>query len=382
MRNVYIVGAGQTAIGELWDRSLRGLAVDACDKALSDAGQNQTDCLIVGNMLSGELAAQENLGAAVADAAGLTPVEAVKIEAACGSGGAALREGYLRVASGICESVLVVAVEKMSDMLPETVSASLALASDSDYENLHGTTFVALNALIMRRYMHENGYRHEDFAGFAINAHNNALANPLAMFRRKVSTEDYARACMVASPINLLDSSAISDGAGALLLSAEKPSASRRKIRITGSAAATDTLAIATRKDPLWLMAAEKSSQRAYSQAGLKPSDMDLFEAHDAFSIMGALSLEACGFAERGKGVRMAMEGEIQPKGKIPIATRGGLKSRGHPVGATGILQAVDALVQLRGEAGDSQVPGARAALIQNIGGSGAAIYTHILETG
>lgn len=380
MKDVYIHGIGQTPIGELWDRSLRDLSAEACRKALADGGSVKPDCLIVGNMLSGELAMQENLGPATADAAGLTPIEAVKVEAACGSGGAALREGYLRVASGANDSALVVGVEKMSDLLPDAVSAQLALAADSDYESLHGTTFVALNALIMRRYMHENGYRHEDFAGFAVNAHANAMANPCAMFRRRVSAEDYSRACMVASPINLLDSSAISDGAGAVLLSARKPDNGARRIRVTGSAGATDTIAVATRKDPLTLAAAEASSKRAYAQAGLKPDDVDVFEAHDAFSIMGALSLEACGFAERGKGARLAMEGEISPKGRVPIATRGGLKSRGHPVGATGVLQAVDAVVQLRGEAGESQVPDARVALTQNIGGSGASIYTHILE--
>ena len=366
MRSVYVAGIGQTDIGELWGRSLRDLAVEAARKALSEAGQSRTDCLVVGNMLSGELAAQENLAALVADSAGLLPVEAVKVEAACGSGGAAFREGYLR------------AVEKMSDMLPDAVSAALALAADGDYENLHGVTFVALNALIMRRYMHEYGYKNEDFAGFAINAHRNALSNPHAMFRREVKAADYARACMVASPINLLDSSAISDGAGGVLLSAEPPAGARR-IRVAGSAGATDTIAVASRKDPLWLAAAESSAQQAFAQAGVKPADIDLFEAHDAFSIMAALSLEACGFAERGRGVRLAMEGEISPGRRVPIATRGGLKARGHPVGATGVLQVVDAVVQLRGAAGGSQVPDARLAMTQNIGGSGANIYTHII---
>jgi len=381
MRDVYIVGADQTDIGELWDRSLMSLAVEAASKALAQGGGRAPDCLVVGNMLSGELAAQENLGAFVADWAGLGQLEAVKVEAACGSGGAALREGYLRVASGICDCVLVVAVEKMTDQLPDAVSSGLALAADGDYENLHGTTFVALNALIMRRYMHDNGYSHEDFAGFAVNAHHNATANEHAMFRRAVTFQDYAKACMVASPINLLDSSAISDGAGALLLCADPPAGGAgRRIRVAGSSAASDTIAVATRKDPTWLSAAELSAKRVYAQAGVKPDDIDLFEAHDAFSIMAALSLEACGFAPRGHGVRLAMEGEIGPLGRVPIATRGGLKARGHPVGATGVLQAIDAIVQLQGRAGASQVPDARVALIQNIGGSGASIVTHVLK--
>jgi acetyl-CoA C-acetyltransferase len=380
MRDVYIIGTGQTAIGELWDRSIKDLAVEAALKALSGTDKKALDCLIVGNMLSGPLASQENLGAFVADYAGLGPVEALKVESACSSGGAAFREGYLRVASGAAERVLVVAVEKMSDLLPEGVSASLALAADGDYENLHGTTFVALNALIMRRYMHEYGYKKEDFAGFAINAHLNGVSNENAMFRRPVTAKDYAHAAMVASPINLLDSSAISDGAGAVLLSADpKDSGRTRKVRIAGSGAATDMIAVAARKNPLWLSAAEISAKRAFSQSGLGPADIDLFELHDAFSIMAALSLEAAGFAPRGRGVRMAMEGEIVPNGKVPIATRGGLKSRGHPVGATGVLQVLDAVAQLRGQAGGSQVPDARTAMTQNIGGSGANIYTHIL---
>jgi acetyl-CoA C-acetyltransferase len=380
MRDVYIVGWGQTDVGELWDRSLGSLAAQAAHMALPP-GEESPDCIVVGNMLSGELASQENLGAYVADVVGLGGTEAVKVEAACGAGGAALREGYLRVAGGCAERVLVVAVEKMTDRLPETVSSALALAADSDYESLHGATFVALNALLMRRYMHEYGYRHEDFAGFAVNAHSNAMANPRAMFRRPVSAADYAQAAMIASPVNVLDSSAISDGAAAVLLATD-PGAGRGapRVRIAGSSAATDTISVASRRDPLWLSAAAVSAERARAQAGIDIEAIDLFEAHDAFSIMAALSLEACGFAPRGQGARLAMEDEIGPTRRIPIATRGGLKARGHPVGATGVLQAIDALVQLRGEAGTSQVPGARVALIQNIGGSGANVVTHVLE--
>ncbi|OGR56858.1 MAG: acetyl-CoA acetyltransferase [Elusimicrobia bacterium GWA2_69_24] len=381
MRDVFIAGTGQTDIGEHWDRSLKDLAVEAVCAALPAERRGEVDCLLVGNMLSGELASQENLGACAADWAGLGPVEAVKIESACASGGAAFREGYLRVASGASDCALVLGVEKMTDLLPDGVSAGLALAADGDTENLHGATFVALNALIMRRYMHENGCRHEDFSGFAVNAHRNAAANARAMFRREVTGEDYARACMVASPINLLDSSAICDGAGAVLLCADPQAlGNARRIRVTGSGAACDTIAVASRQDPLQLLAAELSSRRALAGAGRKAEDIDLFELHDAFSIMAVLSLEACGFAPRGRGLRLALEGEIGPRGRVPIATRGGLKARGHPVGATGVLQVIDAVAQLRGEAGASQVPEARVAMTQNIGGSGASIYTHILE--
>jgi acetyl-CoA C-acetyltransferase len=198
------------------------------------------------------------------------------------------------------------------------------------------------------------------------------------MFRKPITKETYEKGRMVADPVSLFDASPIGDGAAALLLvpAANAPTA----VRVVGSAVSTDTLAIHDRKDPLWLKAAEESAARAYRQAGLGPEDVDLFELHDAFSIMAALSLEACGFAARGKGVRLGLAGEITPTGRIPICTMGGLKARGHPVGATGLYQLAEATLQLRGEAGAAQIDGARVALTQNIGGSGATIATHILS--
>jgi acetyl-CoA C-acetyltransferase len=187
---------------------------------------------------------------------------------------------------------------------------------------------------------------------------------------------------MVADPINLLDASPIGDGAAAVVLVPADAVQGGPAIRIAGSASATDTLAIHDRSDPLWLSAAYESARRAYAQAGVQPEDIDVFELHDAFSIMAALSLEACGFAERGQGPRLALEGEIQPGGRVPIATRGGLKARGHPVGATGVYQIVEVAQQLRGEAGGTQVPGPPTlGMAQNIGGSGATILTHILKS-
>jgi acetyl-CoA C-acetyltransferase len=198
------------------------------------------------------------------------------------------------------------------------------------------------------------------------------------MFRYPISEMVYQDGRVVADPISLYDASPIGDGAAAVLLVAadRAPNA----VRITGSAVATDTLSIHDRSDPLWLAAAELSAARAYRQAGITPDDVDIFEAHDAFSVMAALSLEACGFAEPGEGVRLAQAGEIQPTGRIPISTMGGLKARGHPVGATGIYQVVEATLQLRGDAGAAQIEGVRTALTQNIGGSGATVVTHVLQ--
>ena len=382
MRDVAIIGIGQTKVGEHWDLGLRHLALEALQAAMKDAGVERADALYVGNMLSGELTGQEHLGALIADFAGLRGIEAVKIEAACGSGAAAVRMGYIAVAGGLADVVLVVGVEKMTDYLGPRVTAALAMAADADYEASQGVSFVALNALLMRRYMHEFGYRKEDFAPFAVNAHANGMNNPNAMFHLKVTPESYARAPMIADPVNLLDSSPVCDGAAAVVLA---PIEWARQldhpvVRIAASAIGTDALAIHDRRDPLTLEGAALSAHRAYQQAGLGPKEIDLFELHDAFSIMAALSLEAAGFAEKGKGVRLALDGEITLHGRVPIATMGGLKARGHPVGATGVYQIVEVVQQLRGEAGANQVPDARIGMAQNIGGSGATVITHILE--
>jgi acetyl-CoA C-acetyltransferase len=226
--------------------------------------------------------------------------------------------------------------------------------------------------------MHEYGYQRQDFAPFAINAHANGAKNPNAMFRQPISQEIYENGRIVADPISLFDASPIGDGAAALLLvpAAKAPDA----VYVAGSAAATDTLAIHDREDPLWLKAAEQSARRAYAQAGVGPEDVDMFELHDAFSIMAALSLESNGFVERGGGVRMAQRGDIFADGSFPISTMGGLKGRGHPVGATGLYQLAEAALQLLGEAGDAQIDGINVAMTQNVGGSGATIATHILK--
>jgi acetyl-CoA C-acetyltransferase len=258
-------------------------------------------------MLSGLLSRQENLGALIADWVGLRGREAVKVEAACGSGAAALRMAIMAVASGELETAIAMGVEKMTETKGTDTTAALATAADADYEIIHGLSFVALNALVMQRYLFEYGWKHTDFAPFSINAHANAVHNPNARLHEPITETDYQRARMIAAPINLLDASPIGDGAAAVLIAPVenlqrfgKSPDGRPMVSIVASAAATDTLAVHSRREPLRLAAAEKSALAAYSQAGISPKDIDVFELHDAFSIMSALSLEACGFAERG----------------------------------------------------------------------------------
>lgn len=385
MREVAVLGIGQTPADEHWDKSLRVLAGEAVLEALQDARLERVDGVYVGNMISGAALRQQHLGAYIADWVGLRFSEALRIEAACGSGSAAFRTAFMAVASGALDTAVAVGVEKMTDSPGVEITSELATAADADWEADMGVSFVGLNALIMRRYMHEYGWQHEHFAPFSINAHANAVHNPCARFHDPLTEAQYKKSPMVAEPINLMDASPMCDGAAAVVLVPAEMlrdglRGSARIIRVSGSAAATDSISVHNRRDPLWLSAAEKSAKMAYEQAGVTPEDIDIFEAHDAFTIMAALSLEACGFAERGQGPRLAQEGQIRPDGRIPIATRGGLKARGHPVGATGMYQLVEVVQQLRGEAHGTQVPDARIGMAQNIGGSGSNILTHILK--
>ncbi len=382
MTNVSIIGIGQTDVKEHWETSIRHLAWYAIEAALDDAHITKVDALYVGNMLAGTLSQQNHLGALVADFAGLRGIEAVTVEAADASGAAALRQAVLAVQSGLVEIALVVGVEKMTDKVGTPVTAALSTTLDADYEAIHGLTQAGVGALMLRRYMHEYGVRLEDFAGFSVNAHANGALNPLAMYRNKIKAERFASAPVVADPVNLFDMAPSGDGAAAVIVTSHEQAMDMvpKPVQILGSAVATDTLALHDRKEPLWLRAAELSSQKALQKAGLTPSDIHLFELHDSFTVMAALALEAAGFAERGEGWKLAQSGEIGRNGRIPISTFGGLKARGNPGGATGMYQIVEVARQLRGEAGDNQIANARTGMAQNIGGSGATAVTHILH--
>ena len=382
MRKVAVTGIGQTVVSEHWEKSLKELAGDAILDALMDAHINKFDSLFIGNMMSASANQQQNIGAYIADWVGARGSESIRVESACSSGSAAFRSAILAVASNEVDIAVAVAVEKMTDSPSAEITANLATAADADWEVSQGVSFVALNALLMQRYLHEYSWDHSNFAGFSINAHKNALNNPFARFKSALSEEQYARSPVICDPITLMDTSPIGDGAAAVILAPYNSIETHRShkiVSVAGSSAASDTIAVHSRKDPLWLSAAEQSAKQSYNQAGITERDIDLFEYHDAFTIMAALSLEACGFADRGKAPNLALEGELRLSGRVPVATMGGLKARGHPVGATGMYQIVEVIQQLRGEAGKNQVRGATFGMAQNIGGSGSNIITHVL---
>lgn len=382
MRDAAIVGIGQIPVGEHWDSSLRMLAADAINAALEDAGLKQVDAVYVGNAYGGTLSSQTQLGALVADYAGLRGVESYTIEAGDASGGAALRTGYLAVASGAVETALVIGVEKCTDMIGSARVQARSASLDADYEAAHGATLTALAALLMRRYMHEYGLDLNAFEGFSINAHANGAKSEFAMYRNLIKPGRFAKAPMVAEPVSLFDTAPDADGAAAVIIASRERAADLvpQPIRITGSGAATDTLTLHDRADLLWLNAVEHSTRKAFNQAGITPANVNLFELHDGFTVLSAMALEAAGFATRGEGWKLAQSGAITPTGSLPISTFGGLKARGNPAGATGIYQAVEACLQLRGTAGANQIANAQTALVQNLGGLGSTAITHVLQ--
>jgi acetyl-CoA C-acetyltransferase len=383
MTDVVIAGVGQTPVGEHWNISLRELALNAIEAAIQDAGGIQPQALFVSNILAPTVSDQAHLGTLIADFAGLTNIEAVAIEGAGASGGLALRQAYLMIAAGAADAVLVTGVEKLTDQTGSSVEKAIATAVDSDYEAVQGLTPTAQAALLMRRYMHEFDVAHERFAAFPLVAHANGASNPNAMFRRAINIEAYNRAGIVSDPLNMFDVAPGADGAAALLLTRREllpDTFPHPLVRISGSSAVTDTLALHDRHDPLTFHAARLSAERACRMAGILPGDVDLFELFDAFSIYAVLSLEAAGFAERGQGWKFGEDGNLNLDGSLPISTFGGLKARGNPGGATGVYQVVEAALQLRQQAGGNQVPGAMRALVQCLGGPASSAATHVLE--
>ncbi len=383
MRDVAIIGTGQTPIGELWEHSLRDLASQALLAAVQDAGlEVQPQALYVSNMLAHHLSNQAHLGALVADFVGWRGIEAATVESACASGGSAIQMAVRAVASGMIDLAAVCGVEKMTDATSGDITAGLAMAADADFEGIHGATFVGLNAMIMRRYMYEFNVPHSAFAPFSVNAHKNAANNPNAMFQKPITEEIYNRSPIIADPINLFDSSPISDGAAAVIicpLDMAGDFSTKQPIRVLASATATDSIATGDRRNLVELDGGRMSAQKAYKQAGLAPADIDIFELHDAFTVISVLSLEAAGFAEVGKGIELGQNGDIEIGGRVPITTMGGLKGRGHPVGATGVYEIVELVTQLRGDAGANQVPNPTIGMTQNLGGTGSTVVTHIL---
>ncbi|HEY61525.1 MAG TPA: thiolase domain-containing protein [Anaerolineae bacterium] len=383
MIDVVIAGLGETVVGEHWDVSLRELAYKAMDLAQQDAGGLRPQALYVGNMLAPIVSGQAHIGTLLADFAGLRGIEAQTVEAGGASGGAALRLGYLAVKSGLLDVVMVVGVEKTTDRISADIEAAITTTMDSDYEAIHGLTSAAQGAMLMRRYMVEFGVPRQAFAGFPLVAHANGVGNPNAMFRRAIKSTLYERAGYISTPLNMFDVAPDADGAAALILTRREllpTEFTHPLVRIIGSSMVTDSLALHDREDPLDFRSVRLSVERACSQAGLAHSEMDFLELFDLFSIYAALTLEAGGFAERGKGWQLAENRNIALDGAIPISTMGGLKARGNPWGATGIYQAIEAVLQLRGSAGENQIPNARRGMIQCLGGPAATAVTHILE--
>jgi acetyl-CoA C-acetyltransferase len=380
MRDVAIVAVGMTNFGELWHASLRDLFVEAASEALAMARADHVDAIVVGNMSAGQFVGQEHIGPLFADHLGMAGTPAMRVESACASGGAALHVGFLEVASGACDLVLAAGVEKMND--GGDVTAVLATAADQENECYHGITFPGLYAMIARAHMAAHGTTLEDLSAVAVKNHRHGALNPKAQFRRLVTLEEVMASSMVAEPLRLLHCSPVSDGAAAVLLCPldQAKRYTDRPVKIRASALATAPMALADRKDPAFLDAVQLSAQRAYKAAGLGPTDLDVVEVHDCFTIAEICCIEALGLVAPGKGREAARSGLTALGGKVPVNTSGGLKSKGHPVGATGIAQVIEIFEQLRGEAGDRQVKDAHVGLAQNMGGSGASSVIHILE--
>jgi acetyl-CoA C-acetyltransferase len=380
---VVIAGIGQTPVGEHWDLSLRELASLAIKQALQDAGGLRPQAMFVGNMLAVQLSGQAHLGALLATQMGLEGIEAYTLEAAGASGGAALRNAYQAVASGMVDVALVVGIEKFTDLIGSGVELATATSGDGDWESVQGLTPLGQAALLMQRYLYETAAPRQAFAGFPVIAHANGETNPNAMFRKAISVNQYAAAAMVSEPLNMFDIAPYVDGAAALVLTRQELIPAdfiQPLVRIAGSSSSTDTLALHDRPDPMVFRAARLSVEQACKRARVSPMQVDFFELHDSFSIFAALLLEAAGFADRGRGWELVESGEIKPQGCMPISTMGGLKARGYPGGAAGIYQAVEAVLQLRGQAGPNQIAGARRGMIQCMGGPASVVVTHILE--
>lgn len=382
--SVSIVGAGMTPVREHWSSGLDELAVEAGEMALRDAGLAQVDALYIGNGYGGAFNRQAQLGSLLAARLGMEQLEAFTCEAGDAAGGVALRTGYLAVAAGALRSVMVIGVEKATDIVGAARSTARGISLDADSESINGATLTALAGLLMRRYMHQYSVDLSQFEGFSVNAHRNGSRNKFALLRNQLRPGSFLHAPMIADPVSLFDGAPDGDGAAAVVLVDSELAADLvpSPVSIIGSAVATDCLALQDRADPLDLRAVRHSAAKSLDQADIAIGDLCALELHDAYTVLTALSLEAMGFSDPGNGWQWARrEGaRISPSGELPLSTFGGLKSRGNPGGATGVYQAVEAVQQLRGQAGENQVENARNMLIQNIGGLGATVATHILS--
>ena len=381
MKDVAIIGVGMTQFGELWSKSIKDIFVEAALKAIENAKVDHIDSMYVGSMSSGLFVGQEHLGAVMADYLAVSPIPATRVESACASGGMAFRQAYLEVASGASEIVLAGGVEKMTD--GADVTESLATAADQEYEVYQGVTFPGLYAMIANAHMHQYKTTREQIAAVAVKNHKNGANNPNAQFRSEISIDKVLNSTLVADPLRLLDCSPVSDGGAAVILCSMDVAKkfTKNPVRIKASAQASDTIALHSRKSFTTLNSVSSAAQKAYKIAGITPKDVNFAEVHDCFTIAEIVVSEDLGFFEKGCGGSAVEEGLTSlEKGKIPINTSGGLKSKGHPVGATGVAQVIECYEQLTGQAEKRQVKNAKIGLTQNMGGSGASCVINILE--
>lgn len=380
MREVAIIGVGLTKFGELWEQSLRDMFAEAALKAMEDAKVDKIDSLYVGSMSSGLYAHQEHLGSLMADYIGQVGVPAARVESACSSGGQAARLAYYEVASGASDIVLVGGVEKMWDVDDGTFV--LATAADQEYEAYNGVTFPGLYAMMAQVYMQKYGLTREELAAVPIKNHKHSVHNPYAQYPFEIDLKAVLKSAPVADPLRLLDCSPITDGAAVIILApleiarnfTDKP------VKIKGVGAATGPIALHDHKDLTRLEAVKLSAERAYKAAGVGPNDIQFVEVHDCFSIAEIIVAEELGFFDYGTAGKAIAEGQATYGGKVIINPSGGLKAKGHPVGATGVAQLVEATLQLQGRAGKRQIEGAKLGMTQNMGGSGGSSVVHILE--
>jgi acetyl-CoA C-acetyltransferase len=384
MKRVAVVGVGQTKFDEHWSKSLRDLSTEAGALAVHDSGMDSKDiqALFIGNMSAGRFISQEHLSSLAADQSGLLPIPATRCEAACASSALAFRQAYHSILSGQHDIVVAAGAEKMTDIRGETAAAALMGAADQEWESAIGLTFVGLYAMLTRAHMNQFGTTREQLALVSVNNHKNGALNERAQFPYEITVDQVLKSQMIADPLRLLDCSPITDGASAVILASEEAAKKfKNPIWIEGSGQASDTLALHDRQSLTEMIATKAAAKMAYEQSGLKPENIDIAEVHDCFSINEILAIEDLGFCKKGEGGKFVEDGKIARDGERPVNTTGGLKSIGHPVGATGVRQIADLTRQLRGEYGKLQVSGAKTGLALNVGGSGATAVVHILRS-
>ncbi len=382
MRDVAVIGVGMQKWGELWGHSMRDIFVESALLAMDDAGVDTLEAMYVGCMSPGLFASQEHLGSVLADYLGQKNLAATRVESACASGGLAFRMAYMDVASGMHDIVLAGGVEKMTDIGGSDATFALATAADMKWEGVSGVTFPGLYAMMAVAHMDRHGTTREQLAAVAVKNHHNGTMNPRAQFQMEITIEGVINSVKVADPLNILDCSPITDGAAACLLVPADMVKKFKKpgVKVIGTGHATDTIALHAREDLTTLDAVAAAADQAYKMSGKGPRDIDFAEVHDCFTIAEIIVSESLGFFERGRGGPAVEAGETGLKGRIPINASGGLKSKGHPVGATGVAQVVEITEQLRGDSGGRQLENARVGLAQNMGGSGGSSVVHILE--